>query len=219
MAMTEPCWMDPIIDFLAEDRVPANAKEADKWGLDIIGPFPRATGNCKFVLVAMDYFTKWAEFDSKAFRKFCSDLGVKNRYSTSAYPQSNGQVEAVNKAIVTGLKKRLEGTKGMWVDELPNILWAYKTTPRRFIGETHFSLTCGGEAVIPAKISLCSARISRFVPPENEELIMKQLDSLEECRESMTIRLVEYQQKLARRYNQNIRSRSSGLEIWYCEKQ
>ena len=26
----EPCWMDPIIDFLAEDRVPADEKEAEK---------------------------------------------------------------------------------------------------------------------------------------------------------------------------------------------
>ena len=26
----EPCWMDPIIDFLAEDRVPANEKKSEK---------------------------------------------------------------------------------------------------------------------------------------------------------------------------------------------
>ena len=32
-----------------------------QWGLDILGPFPRATGNRRFVLVAIDYFTKWAE--------------------------------------------------------------------------------------------------------------------------------------------------------------
>lgn len=51
------------------------------------------------------------QFDSKAFQKYCSDLGIKNRYSTSAYPQSNGQVEETNKAIVVGLKKRLEGAK------------------------------------------------------------------------------------------------------------
>ena len=32
-------------------------------GLDIVGPFPRATGNRRFVLVAMDYFNKWAEVE------------------------------------------------------------------------------------------------------------------------------------------------------------
>ena len=30
-----------------------------QWGLDILGPFPQATGNRRFVLVAVDYFTKW----------------------------------------------------------------------------------------------------------------------------------------------------------------
>ena len=29
-----------------------------QWGLDILCPFPRATGNHHFILVAVDYFTK-----------------------------------------------------------------------------------------------------------------------------------------------------------------
>ena len=62
------------------------------------------------------------QFDSKAFREFCSDLGIKNRYSSLAYPQSNGQAEATNKAIVNGLKKRQGGAKGRWAEELPNVL-------------------------------------------------------------------------------------------------
>ena len=52
------------------------------------------------------------QFDSRAFREFCSNLNIKNRYSTPVYPQSNGQVEATNKTIVSGLKKRLDGAKG-----------------------------------------------------------------------------------------------------------
>ena len=62
------------------------------------------------------------QFDSKAFLKFCSNLGIKNKYSTPAYLQSNGQAKATNKAIVNELKKRLEGAKGRWAEELPNVL-------------------------------------------------------------------------------------------------
>ena len=47
------------------------------------------------------------QFDSKTFRKYYSDMGIKNRYSTPAYPQGNGQAKAVNKIIVSGIKKRL----------------------------------------------------------------------------------------------------------------
>jgi hypothetical protein len=31
------------------------------WGLDIVGPFPRAVGGYRFLYVAIDKFTKWSE--------------------------------------------------------------------------------------------------------------------------------------------------------------
>ena len=62
------------------------------------------------------------QFDSRAFRKYCSDLGIKNRYSTLAYPQGNGQTEVVNKVIVNGLKKKLDDAKGKLVEILPYVL-------------------------------------------------------------------------------------------------
>ena len=67
-------------------------------------------------------FDNGLQIDSKAFCEFCSDLGIKNKYSTSAYPQCNGQAEVVNKMIINGLKKRLEGMKGKWAEELLNVL-------------------------------------------------------------------------------------------------
>jgi len=120
------------------------------------------------------------QFDSKVFHKYCGDLNIKNRYSTPTYPQSNGQAKAMNKAIVNGLKKRLEGAKGRWVEELLNVLWAYQTTLRRLTGETPYSLTYGVEAVIPIEIGLSNIRTSNFSPGTNNELTVRQLDSLEE---------------------------------------
>ena len=145
------------------------------------------------------------QFDSKAFREFCGSLSIANWYSTPAYPQSNGQAEATNKAIVNELKRMLEGAKGRWADEFPNVLWAYRATPRRSTGEILFSLTYGAEAVIPAEVNLYSALVSGFSLAKNSELMMKQLNMLEECQESATIWLAEYQQKLAQRYNRDMR--------------
>ena len=125
------------------------------------------------------------------------------------YPQSNGQAEAVNKTILSGLKKRLDGVKGNWAEELPNVLWTYRMTPRRD-RQTPFSLTYGAEAVIPAEVNMCNARIDRFNPIHNELMMMEQLDSLEEYREAAIIRLAEYQQKLARRYNREVKVREFG---------
>ena len=62
------------------------------------------------------------QFDNKMFRRYCDELGITSRYSTPAYPQGNGQAEAVNKVIVNGLKKMLDNAKGKWVEELPHVL-------------------------------------------------------------------------------------------------
>jgi ribonuclease HI len=37
-----------------------------KWGVDIVGPMPPGKGGRKFLLVAVDYFTKWAEAEAFA---------------------------------------------------------------------------------------------------------------------------------------------------------
>ena len=52
------------------------------------------------------------QFDGKAFRRYCCNLGITNIYSTPPYPQGNRQAEAVNKVIVSGLKKRLDDANG-----------------------------------------------------------------------------------------------------------
>ena len=57
------------------------------------------------------------------------------------------------------IKIRLEGAKGIWPDELPNVLWAYKTIVRTLIGETPFKLTYGNDAVIPTEVGLTSYRV------------------------------------------------------------
>ena len=192
--------------------------------MDIVGPFPKALGNKKYLLVDTDYFTKWVkaeplanirdvdvkrfiwknivtrfevphtlisdnglQFDSKAFRKYCFDLRIKNRYSTPAYPQGNGQAEAVNKVIVNGLKKRLHDAKGKWVEELPHVLWTYRTTPRRSTGETPFSMTYGAEAVIPLETGFPTLRTNAFTSDDNDGLLEKSLDLIEERRENAMV--------------------------------
>ena len=61
----------------------------------------------------------------------------------------------------------MEGAKGRWAEELPNVLWAYRTIPRRSMGETPFSLTYEAEAVIPVEVNLCSSWVTGFVLTKN----------------------------------------------------
>ncbi|GJR81076.1 reverse transcriptase domain-containing protein [Tanacetum coccineum] len=80
-------WMTPICEYLAKEILPEDKKKARavrrkaariiiaaenltpitspwpfyKWGIDIAGPFPEGPGKVKFLIVAIDYFTKWIE--------------------------------------------------------------------------------------------------------------------------------------------------------------
>ena len=126
------------------------------------------------------------------FRRYCGELGITNRYSTPAYPQGNGQAEAVNKVIVSGLKKRLDDAKGKWVEELLHVLWTYRTTPCRSIGETPFSMTYGVETVIPLEIGFPTSRTSSFNPKDNDEQLTRSSDLIEEKSEIAMIQLAHY---------------------------
>ena len=35
-----------------------------QWGIDIVGPLPLGKGQVKFLLVAIDYFTKWVQVEA-----------------------------------------------------------------------------------------------------------------------------------------------------------
>ena len=37
-----------------------------QWGIDIAGPFPTAPGGYKYIILAIDYFTKWIEAEPAA---------------------------------------------------------------------------------------------------------------------------------------------------------
>ena len=170
--------------------------------------FPTAIRQLKFLVVDIDYFTKWVEaealatiieknvqsfvwrniicryriprvlvsdngkqLDNNSFKKFCSQLGIKNHYSSPAHPQANGQVEVTNQSLFKIIKTRLEGAKGIWPEELPSILWAYRTTARTPIRETPFQLAYGSETVILAEVELTSYRVENHEESRNNEAI------------------------------------------------
>ena len=128
------------------------------------------------------------------------------------HPQGNGQAEAVNKVIVNGLKWRLDEAKGKWVEELPHVLWTYRITPRRSTGETPFSMTYGAETVIPLETGFPTLRTNAFTPDGNDGLLEKNLDLIEERRESAMVQLAYYQHKLKQSYDTNVKLRPSGVE-------
>ena len=73
------------------------------------------------------------------------------------------------------------------MEKLSHVLWTYRTTPRRSIGETFFSMTYGAEAVIPLETNFPTLKTSSFCPNGNNELLERSLDLIEERRERATV--------------------------------
>ena len=105
------------------------------------------------------------------------------------------------------LKKRLDDAKGRWVEELPHVLWTYRTTPQKSTGETPFSMTYGVEVVIPLENGFPTMRTSTFISDGNDELLKKNLDLIEERRENAMVQLAYYQHKFKQGYDMNVKLR------------
>ena len=88
---------------------------------------------------------------------------------------------------MSGLKKRLDDIKGKWVEELPHVLWTYRTTPCKSTGQTPFSMTYKAEAVIPLETGFPMLRTSSFTPSSNDGLLEKSLNLIEEQRENAMV--------------------------------
>ena len=148
------------------------------------------------------------QFDNPKFRDFCVELGIKNYYSSPAHPQSNGQVEVTIRTFKVELKTKLEDLKRKWVEYLPEVLWAYRTTRKSATQETPFALAFGTKAVDPVEVGLKSPRIELASTEHNEEVLLLNLDLLEEKREQVLKRMEDYHRKTARYYDQRVKPRS-----------
>ena len=99
------------------------------------------------------------------------------------------------------IKTRLEGVKGVWLDELPGVLWAYRTTMRTPIGETPFKMAFGTEAVVPVEIGMSSIRRAWYDEQSNDEGLKLAIDCLPGVRDDASQRMALYQERMTRYYN------------------
>ncbi|XP_026443077.1 uncharacterized protein LOC113342923 [Papaver somniferum] len=83
------------------------------------------------------------KFEGENVKILFNTFKIQSGKSTPLYPQSNGQAEATNKTVASTLKKKLEGHHKGWCEQIPNVLWSYRTTRREATGVSPFCLTYG----------------------------------------------------------------------------
>ena len=91
------------------------------------------------------------------------------KFNYVAHPQTNGQTELMNRAILEGPKRRISGAHGAWVEELPSVLWAMQTTPKIALGESPFRLAYGTKVVLPPEMVFPTLRTSSYEQRASKE--------------------------------------------------
>jgi hypothetical protein len=192
-----------------------------KWGIDFMTCHPHSVGGHGYIIVAVDYFTKWAEamptFDNTGktaalflfnhviarfgvpqaivtdhgshFRNFMMSeltkkLGLHHDSSTPYYPQANGQVEAINRVLITMIRRMIGIHKTNWHTMLFSSLWAYQTSVKSATGFTPFRLVYGMEAIMPIECEIPSLKLAVELLPNTsaEEERLLYLMRLDETR-------------------------------------
>ncbi|GJY69498.1 reverse transcriptase domain-containing protein [Tanacetum coccineum] len=162
---------------------------------------------CRFGISGIIVSDNGKQFSENPFRDWCSELNIKQQFTSVAHPQANGQTGVTNRTLLQGLKTRLGKSKGQWVEELSNMLWAYRTTTKAGNNCTPFSLVYGSEAVLPPELGIPTYRISSYDENKNNEELRLNLEFLEERRELAALREAKYKHQTEQYYNQKVRHR------------
>nr|GEU88054.1 putative ribonuclease H-like domain-containing protein [Tanacetum cinerariifolium] len=99
-----------------------------------------------------------AQLVNNPFKSWCGRFEIHQMKTEVAHPQASGLVERANGSLMEGIKTCLGREKSRWVDKLPNVLWAHRTSIKQNNGDTPFSLTYGSEAIILAEIGIPTYR-------------------------------------------------------------
>ncbi|GJV87800.1 reverse transcriptase domain-containing protein [Tanacetum coccineum] len=218
-------WMTPICEYLTKEILPEDKKKARanltpitslwpfyKWGIDIDGPFQESPGKVKFLIVAIDYFTKWIE------AKFVATI-MGNKVKKYVWDNFVCRFDLPGE-IVSDNGKQFHDNPFKdckdWIGELSHVMWAHRTMIKSSNGETPFSLTYGTEAVIPAEIGMPTLQTTEVDLMKNDEDLEINLDLINEKREQAAIQEAKSKAKMEIYYNSKVRDISfKPLDVVY----
>ncbi|CAA7045985.1 unnamed protein product [Microthlaspi erraticum] len=201
IAKCDPCQRKGGIT--KTDEMPLNpileVEIFDVWGIDFMGPFKPSSNGHNYILVAVDYVSKWieaipcptcdAKMEAPISSTRCLKIDEKPRSKTQGrhpyHPQTSGQVEVSNRQIKAILEKTVSFTRKDWAARLDEALWAYRTAYKTPIGRSPFNLLYGKDCHLPVEVeykALWAVKMLNFDIKAAQERRVMNLFELEEIR-------------------------------------
>ncbi|GJY04946.1 reverse transcriptase domain-containing protein, partial [Tanacetum coccineum] len=177
-----------------------------KRGIDIVGPMLMAPGGARFLVIAIDYFTKWIEAKplvittGKHMEKFIWEHIVGRFGILQIIISNNGKQFA--EGIFQSFAKNLERlTKDGWLSYHRYYGHIGQLSSN---GKTPFILVYSSKSVVPIEISVETKRIKELEVRQNEKRCREDLDILKERREITSTREAYYKHKLEGYYYKRV---------------
>ena len=182
----------------------------EKWGIDAMGPLPRTKNGKLYILVAIDYMSRWVEALSVArvnektvtrfvYTHICCRFGTPLEIVSDNGPGfRKGLLTEVCEELnishrhstpyypqSNGLVEKANGVIAgnktkIWDEFLDGALWAYRTTYREATGFTPFHLVYGQEALQPIELNIPTMRLTGKGAQEEQEAWVDRLLTLVE---------------------------------------
>ncbi|XP_073267147.1 uncharacterized protein [Populus alba] len=194
------------------------------WGLDVIGPVnPKASNGHRFILVAIDYFTKWVEACSyahvtqKVVKRFIEkDLicryGVPEKIVTDNAQNFNGKMIA---ELCTKWKIK-HSNSSPYRPKMNGAVEAANKNIKKIVQKMNldrsnpYSLVYGMEAVMPLEVDIPSLRVlidSELQEADWVKVRYEQLNLISERRITAICHHQLYQKRMAKAYDKKVRPR------------
>ncbi|KAL0451467.1 UNVERIFIED_CONTAM: Retrovirus-related Pol polyprotein from transposon gypsy [Sesamum latifolium] len=190
----------------------------DQWGIDILGPFPPAVAQKKFIVVAVEYFTKWVEAEAlaKITEKEMINFIWKNiicrvedpaKLHVSRKPLGERADGGDQSNKTTTFKKEARGSERFLGRRTT---WSTVGVPNdsAIIHRwTPFCLVYGTEAIIPVEIREETQRVAQYEIERNKEERAFDLTMIEDKMDAAYAKILHHKGLMMRSYDKRIKSR------------
>ena len=143
-------------------------------------------------------------FESTLVRQLCCLYGIEKSRTTPYHPAGNGQCERFNRTLHDLLRTLPTSRKRDWHSCLPQLLYAYNTTPHQSTGESPFFLMFGREARLPVDFLL--GRVQDPISGSVNDWVHEHQTRLHLAFDGVRDRLKDAAQRRKERHDRTVRS-------------
>jgi transposase InsO family protein len=148
-----------------------------------------------------------SHFQNFMMSELTEKLGLWHENSTPYYSQANGQVEVINKFLITMFRRMIGIHKTSWHMMLFSALWAYKTSIKSSTGFTPFQLVYGIEVVFSIECEIPSLKLVVELLPNisDEEEHLLYLMQLDETRRDDALVIETHKKHFKAQYDKHVK--------------